>query len=263
MTTAILEIILGLTAACVSGVIGSFALMKRMTLAGDVVSHLALPGLGVALLWRINPLVGAAATLTIGILIIHQLQRKSGLATETAIGVVFIGALAVGTLITPREDLIDALFGGTGPVSISGFIAGMLACALVLLMIFRIRHQMILIIFSPDLAASLGIGVDRINLIYLGLFGTTILLGLRFLGALLMGAMIIVPAATGRYVAKTLDQFLISSSTASVLSVAAGFCIAELWQLPLGPTIVATASALFLLTLAVRQTRTRDSSLRA
>ena len=103
MNVNILSIILGIAAAAVSGVVGSFALMKRMTLAGDVVSHLTLPGLGIAFLWGWNPLIGAAATLAIGILIIHQLQGRSGLATESAIGVVFVGALAVGTsLHQPR-----------------------------------------------------------------------------------------------------------------------------------------------------------------
>ena len=92
-----------------SGLVGSFALMKRMTLAGDVVSHFALPGLGLAFLWHLNPLHGAAVTLAIGIVLIDQLQRRTGLTTETAIGVIFVAALAIGTLVTPTEDLIDAL----------------------------------------------------------------------------------------------------------------------------------------------------------
>lgn len=249
MNVNVLSIILGIAAAAVSGVVGSFALMKRMTLAGDVVSHLTLPGLGIAFLWGWNPLIGAAATLAIGILIIHQLQGRSGLATESAIGVVFVGALAIGTLITPAEDLLDALFGGFEQVTPLGFLLGMDACAAVLITMYVLRHRLILIIFSPDLAASLNIRVARINLIYLGVFGVTILVGLRFLGALLVGAMIIVPAATGRHLAKTLDQFLILSSVASVVAVGSGFAIASRWHFPLGPTIVAAASTLFLVAL--------------
>ena len=255
MTADMMSIILGLAAASVAGVVGSFALMKRMTLAGDVVSHLTLPGLGIAFLWNFNPLAGASVTLAIGIYIIQQLQRRSGLATETAIGVVFVGALAIGTLITPAEDLIDALFGGFQRVNHLGFLLGIDACVLVLIAMYIFRHQLILIIFSPDLAASLNINVARVNLIYLGAFGLTILVGLRFLGALLVGAMMIVPAATGRHLARTLDQFLIASSLASVLSVGCGFAIAARWHFPLGPTIVATASVLFLFALVVRHKR--------
>lgn len=265
MNTAVLSTILGLAAAIASGVIGSFALMKRMTLAGDIVSHLALPGLGIAFLFGINPLWGAAATLAIGIAVIHQLQGRGGLATETAIGVVFVGALAIGTLITPKEDLIDALFGGFSDVTPLGFLLGIDACAAILVVMFVLRHKLILIIFSPDLAASLNINVSRVNLLYLSAFGLTILVGLRFLGALLVGAMIIVPAATGRHLAKTLDQFLVISSAASVLSVGCGFAIASRWHFPLGPTIVATASAMFVLALVARhkQPVTRDLAVTA
>ncbi len=252
MSISILSIILGVAAASASGLVGGFALMKRMTLAGDVVSHLALPGLGVAFLWGINPLIGAAATLAVGILLIDQLQQRSSLATETAIGVVFVAALAIGALLTPTEDLIDALFGGFREVTVSGFVVGLLGCAAVLVTLYGLRHQLILIIFSPDLAASLKIDVRRVNFIYLCTFGVTILLGLRFLGALLVGALIIVPAAVGRHLANTLDRFLIASSVASVAAVGGGFAIASHWNLALGPAIVGVASAMFALSLLKR-----------
>ncbi len=248
-TSAALSVILGLTTAVVAGLVGSFALMKRMTLAGDVVSHLTLPGLGLAFLWGLNPLVGAAATLAIGIILIDQLQRRSGLATETAIGVVFVAALAIGTLLTPTEDLIDALFGGFHEITPLGFAAALIACAAVLAAIFALRHQLILIIFSPDLAATMKIDVARVNFIYLCVFGVTILLGLRFLGALLVGAMIIVPAAIGRRFAASLDGFLLASSLASIVAAGAGFAVASHWKLALGPTIVGIASLMFALSL--------------
>ncbi len=245
-------IVLGLSTAAIAGLVGSFALMKRMTLAGDVVSHLALPGLGLAFLWRINPLLGAAATLAIGVVVIDQLQRRSGLAAESAIGVVFVAALAVGTLLTPREDLIDALFGGFGAITTTGLVLGLLGCVVVAATIYVLRHELILGIFSPDLARSLKINVERVNFLYLCAFGLTILLGLQFLGALLVGALIIVPAAVGRRLANTLDRFLFLSSLTSMICVALGFLISWRWRVPLGPTIVGVASALFALSLVRR-----------
>ena len=253
MTTGtILSVILGLATAIVAGVVGSFALMKRMTLAGDVVSHLALPGLGVAFLWKINPLIGAAATLAIGVVLIDQLPRRSGLATETAIGVVFVTALAIGTLLTPSEDLIDALFGGFQTITPAGFALAVAGCAAALLAMYVLRHKLIVIIFSPDLAASMKINVARVNFIYLAVFGLTILLVLRFLGALLVGAMIIVPAAIGRRFATTLDRFLIASSVASVVAVAIGFATATRSPPSLSPTTIGTESGMFGVSLLER-----------
>lgn len=254
MTTASLfAVILGLVSALVAGLVGSFALMKRMTLAGDVISHLALPGLGLAFLWHFPPLAGAAATLAIGIIFIDQLQRRSGLIVESAIGVVFVAALAIGTLVTPTEDLIDALFGGFGEITTSGFVLGLAGCAVVAATIYVLRHELILGIFSPDLARSLRINLDRANLLYLCSFGLTVLLGLRFLGALLVGAMIIVPPAVARRLTSTLDQFLILSALTSMVSVGLGFAISFRWHLALGPTIVAVASLIFAASLARRR----------
>src|ERR1041384_1392530 len=104
------SIILALLTALAAGLVGSFALMKRMSLAGDVVSHIALPGLGLALLLGFNPLAGAAVALFLGTILIWHLQKFSTVTTEVAIGVIFTAALAIGTVLTPSEDLIEALF---------------------------------------------------------------------------------------------------------------------------------------------------------
>jgi ABC-type Mn2+/Zn2+ transport system permease subunit len=238
-------VVLGLASALVAGLVGSFALMKRITLAGDVISHLALPGLGLAFLWHFQPLAGAALTLAIGIVLIDQLQRRSGLIAESAIGVVFVAALEAGTLVTPTEALLDALFGGFGEVNVIGFVLGLAGCAIVAATIYLLRHELILGIFSPDLARSLKINIDRVNLLYLCSFGLTVLLGLHFLGSLLVGAMIIVPPAVARRLSSTLDQFLILSGLTSMTAAGLGFAISFHWHLPLGPVIVAVASVIF------------------
>jgi zinc transport system permease protein len=248
----VLGIALGLATALAAGMVGSFGLMKRMTLAGDVVSHLALPGLGAAFLWGVNPIAGAAVTVALGIVLIHQLERRSGLAIETAIGVVFVAALAVGALLTPREDLIDALFGGFGAITRIELAIGLLGCVAVMWTLYAMRHKLILIIFSPDMARALKIDVDRVNFLYLCTFGATILIGLRFLGALLVGAMIIVPAATARRLTSSLNRFIILSSAASMVAVGAGFIVSRYLHLALGPAIVGIASAMFGLSLLKR-----------
>jgi ABC-type Mn2+/Zn2+ transport system permease subunit len=238
---------------------GSFALMKRMSLAGDVISHIALPGLGLALVFRINPLVGAAATLLLGTVLIWNLQRSETITTDVAIGVIFTAALAFGTLVTPSEDLIEALFGGFETLTLPWFLVGVASVAAIIGFVWMFRHQLIIGLFSPDLAAATGIKVSRINLSYLLMFSLTVLLGLRFLGALLVGALIIIPAATGRQLTHTLTAFLATSSIASVLSVAIGLSINRFWpainvgpvtlNLSLGPAIISVATLFFLLSL--------------
>jgi ABC-type Mn2+/Zn2+ transport system permease subunit len=253
------SIILALLTALAAGLMGSFALMKRMSLAGDVISHIALPGLGLALLFHINPLIGAAASLLLGTFLIWHLQKGRTLTTDVAIGVIFTAALAVGTLITPSEDLIEALFGGPQKLTLPWFLLGVVAVLGILVFVYSFRHKLILMLFSPELAVATGVNVSRIDLYYLLLFSLTVLLGLRFLGALLVGALIIIPAAIGRQITHTLTAFLTASSIASVLSVLIGFIIngyyprikvgAVTLNLALGPTIISVATVLFLLSL--------------
>jgi ABC-type Mn2+/Zn2+ transport system permease subunit len=255
----IYSLVLMLLTALAAGLVGSFALMKRMSLAGDVVSHIALPGLGLALLFRVNPLVGAAAALLLGTLLIWRLQESGTLTTDVAIGVIFTAALAIGTLLTPSEDLIEALFGGFQSLDIFWFLLGVVAVIVIVWFTFTFRHQLILSLFSPELAAVSGVNVSRLNLYFLLVFSLTVLLGLRFLGALLVGALVIVPAAIGRQLTHTLTKFLLASSAASALSVGVGFAISRLHphitigkataNLAPGPTIISVATLFFLLSL--------------
>jgi ABC-type Mn2+/Zn2+ transport system permease subunit len=246
-TGIIYGIILALLFAVAAGLVGSFALMKRMILAGDVISHVALPGLGLAFLLNFNPLLGAAATLFAGTLLIWQLQKKTGLAVEVAIGVVFAGSLAVGAALTPKEDLVEALFGKFEQLSTLAFLIGVIAALLIICFVLRFKSVLILNLFSPELAAATGIKLNRLNLQFLLVFSLTVLVGLRFMGALLAGALIIMPAATGRRLSDSVSHFLIASSVVSVLAVGLGFllntCVFP--GLSLGPTIVIVSALLF------------------
>ena len=247
------SVVLALLSALAAGLVGSFALMKRMSLAGDVISHVALPGLGLAFLFNANPLLGGAIALFFGTLIIWQLQKSSSLSTETAIGVIFVASVAIGTLLTPEEELIEALFGGFVPLDTTGFLLGLGAATLIISFILAFKDQLILSLFSPELATTSGINVNRLNLFYLLIFSLTILTALQFLGALLVGALIIVPAAIGRQLTHTLNAFLVASAIASVFSVGLGLFVSHYHNLPLGPTIVSIASLCFVLSLLKRK----------
>lgn len=243
------SIILALMTAVAAGLVGSFALMKRITLAGDVMSHVALPGLGLAFLWKINPLIGGAATLLVGTILIWHLEKRTELTTDTAIGVIFAASVALGAIVTPEGDLIDALFGGFKTPSFIEFGIGIIASLLIIAFILAFKNKLIIGLFSPELASATGINVSRLNLYFLLIFSLTVILGLQFLGALLAGALLIVPAAVGRQLAHTLPGFLIASVVASLASVGIGFTLASRYNLSLGPAIVISSAALFVLSL--------------
>ncbi|HTX14238.1 MAG TPA: metal ABC transporter permease [Candidatus Baltobacteraceae bacterium] len=251
----ILFLLLALLFGLAAGLVGCFALMKRMLLAGDVISHLALPGLGAAFLFKVNPLIGGATTLFLGTLLVWQLQKKTGLTTDATIGVVFAAALAIGAAVTPRQDLIDALFGELQQVSPRGFLLGLAATLVVALSLFLLKDRLALAIFSPDLAATTGVNVDRVNLSFLLVFSLTVLIGLRFMGTLLASALIILPAAAARQLTEKLSNFLVVSAAISLVSVLAGFLLnAFVLKLSiLGPTIVLFSAFFFALSMLAKK----------
>ena len=143
------SIILALFAAGAAGLVGAFALMKRTVLAGDVMSHVAIPGLGLAIIWNFNPLIGGALTLFIGAFIISRLERRATVSSEAAIGVIFASSVALGALLlNSEEELIDALFGGFSKLSPGEFVFGIAASVFVIGALWFFRNKLIINLFS-------------------------------------------------------------------------------------------------------------------
>jgi ABC-type Mn2+/Zn2+ transport system permease subunit len=240
---------LSVSMAAAAGLVGCFALMRKMTLAADAMSHIALPGIGVALLFRFNPVLGALAMLIVGTLLIWALQTETRISIETIVGVVFAVALAVGSMIASGEQLLDALFGTAGTLSSLEMVLGLGAAALVIVFVFKARHSLVVSLVSADIALTSGINVARLDLLFLLAFALTVALGLRFLGVLLMGSLIIIPAATARRLAHNLPRMLSVSVGVAVTSAVIGMYAGSTLHRETGPLIIAVAGAIFFLSL--------------
>ncbi|HUO67201.1 MAG TPA: metal ABC transporter permease [Gammaproteobacteria bacterium] len=251
LDVASFALLLGMAAA--AGLIGCFALMRRMSLAADAMSHVALPGIGIALILHMSPLVGAIAMLLVGALLIWALEQRTRIATETVTGVVFSMALAVGSLLASGEELIDALLGGTSTVAAWELALGIAAAAAVIVFIVRARNSLLVSLVSPEIAMTSGVDVARLDLYFLLAFALTVGLGLRYLGVLLMGSMIIIPPAVARRFARNLNGMFAWSIAVAVLSTAAGTYAAALVGRQSGPFIVMIAGGLFGVSLLRRQ----------
>ena len=244
---------LSVAMAAAAGLVGCFAIMRRMSLAADPLSHVALPGIGVALALGIHPLFGATAMLFFGALLIWALERKTRLATETIIGVVFSAALAVGSLMSSGEELIEALFGGPESITPGELAFGVPAALAVVFFVLKWKSRLVLIVVSPEIARTSGINVARLELLFLETFALTIALGLRYLGALLMGSLIIIPAATAKRMARSLTGMLVWAVAIAVVDTVLGTALSRLVHRPTGPVIISVGTSLFLLSLLRRQ----------
>ncbi len=242
-------LLLSIGVAIAAGLIGCFVVMRRMALAADALSHVALPGIGVALALHVNPVFGASAMLFFGALLVWALESRARVGTETIIGIVFSAALAVGSMMASGEDLVDALFGSAGVLRWPEILFVLAVASAVVAFVMTHRHSLIVMLVSPDVARTAGVNVNRLNLLYLQMFALTIALGLRYLGVLLMGALIIIPAATAKRLARNLDQMLVIAVLAAVIATVSGTWLAAWLHRETGPLIVTVAASCFLLSL--------------
>jgi len=247
MTTE--SLLLSMAVAIAAGLVGCFAVMRRMTLAADPLSHIALPGIGMALALHIHPIFGAVTMLFFGAFLVWALEDRARAATETMIGVVFSAALAVGALMSSGEDLIEALFGGAGALSRSEIMFGYVAVTSIILFFITQKNRLVIMLVSPDVASTAGINVRRLNFLFLQTFALAIALGLRYSGVLLMGALIIIPAATAKGLARNLNSMLWMAISFAIAATLLGTWMAGRLHRETGPLIVTVAAAMFFLSL--------------
>jgi ABC-type Mn2+/Zn2+ transport system permease subunit len=213
--------------------------------------HLILPATQGVPDQELSPFLGGGTTLLLGTLLIWQLQKKTGFSTDAMIGVVFATSVASEAALTPQEDLVEALFGKFEPLSPFAFTTGAVAILAIIGFVYWFKDELTLILFSPELASAAGVNLDRLNLYFLLAFSLTVLVGLRFMGGLLAGSLIIIPAATGRRLGSNMSGFLLASCGASLGAVGIGFLLNNyvLHAASLGPVIVITSAVFFGLSL--------------
>jgi len=245
-------IFVGALVGASSGFLGSFMVLKRMSLVGDALSHVALPGLALGLTLGINPMFGALAALTIAVLGIWYLGEKTEVYSEALVGVFFTASLAIGILITPEPELLEALFGNLGKIGYSDGLITIGAAAMIFLVTSRISQKLLLGVVSEDLARSTGVKMSTVNLVYLLLVGLVVALGVKFVGTLLTGALVIVPAAAAKNLAGSLRSYHWLSIFIGTISVVAGIFIAGFLGLPSGPIVVLFSILCFALSYAFK-----------
>jgi ABC-type Mn2+/Zn2+ transport system permease subunit len=249
----ILSLIVGIFVGGAAGYLGSLMITRRMALVGDALGHVALPGMGLALLLHIDPSFGAFAFLLFGILLIWRLGEKTPLSIETLVGIVFVSSLAVGFLIVPEPELLESLIGDISKVSPSMTVISLLLSGIVFWLVRRVYSGIMLLNISEDLAAVEGMARERYNLLYLLAVAMIVSLGVKVTGSLLVGALVILPPAIARMISTNLKQYAYGSIAFGVISNVAGVLIYELTRFPAGPSIILVNSSLFAALLLLKK----------
>ncbi|MBI2054752.1 MAG: metal ABC transporter permease [Candidatus Sungbacteria bacterium] len=241
----------GLGTAVAAGFLGVFMIMKRMSLVSDALSHVALPGIALALIFNLNPFIGAFAFLLLAAVLISGLEKRTNLPIDAIVGVLFSAALAAGILLTPEPELLEALFGDLTkitPLEAWITIASSLAVVVITVLISR---RIMFSIAAPDLWHASKLRVQLANFVFLLMLALVVALGIKFVGTLLMGTLTIIPAAAAKNVAKNLYSFGIISMAFAAVSVMLGVGAVYLWGVAAGPAVIIASAGIFLLTLVL------------
>ena len=235
-----------------AGYLGSLMVLEKMALVGDALSHVALPGLALGILFNFNPFLGAFAFLFVSAVIIWHLQRVTKLSFETLLGATFTLSLAIGIIIIPEHELLEALFGDITKVTWIETIAAITISIVAVFLTRAIYKKLVLGMISEDLAISKGIKVAEINLMYLCLVSLVVAIGIKIVGTLLVGFLVIVPAAAARNLSSDLFRYSVLSSIFGAVSASSGILLSSYLDLPPGPMVVFSGIAVFLGTVLAK-----------
>lgn len=253
--TAFLSLITAVAVGASAGYVGSLMVLRRMALVGDALSHVALPGLALGLILGFTPVVGAFAFVLVAAVLTWSIERSTRLPVDAIVGVLFVLALAIGVLLTPDPDLLEALFGNLTAVGPLTTVLTVAVAAAVILLLRAVYRSLVLSVISPDLAASAGVATSRVSLLYFVLVSTTVAVAIQVSGTLLAGALVIVPAAGAKMLGSNLRSFTLLAAIFGVVSALLGTSGAFATTLPPGPLVVLAGVALFLGAWAVRALR--------
>lgn len=241
----------GILVGIICGITGCFIILRGMALMGDAISHAVLPGVAIAYALGFSYFIGAMATGVLTALGIGYVSQKSILKHDTAIGVLFTAAFALGVvLITLRRgtgvDLWHILFGNVLAVSRADlwmtFIIGILIMAGILLF----YKQLLLSTFDPTMAEAIGMPTHLIHYSLMFMLSLVTVASLKTVGIVLVVAMLVTPGATAYLLTYRLPVMLFLSALFGVVSAVLGVFFSFVYDVATGASIVLVASLIFL-----------------
>ena len=248
----------GVLLAASAGPLGSFVVWRRMSYFGDTLAHASLLGVAFGLLLDVNPFYAVIAVTLVLALVLVWLERRPQLSVDTLLGIMAHSALALGLVVVAlmsnvRGDLMAYLFGDLLSVTFTDIWMIAIGVSAVLLILWWQWRNLLSMTVSPELAHVDGVNLVRARTVLMLVTALTIGLAMKFVGALIITSLLIIPAATARRFARTPEQMAAYAVLVGVLAVTGGLAFSAFYDTPAGPSVVLSAAVLFVLSLSRKQ----------
>jgi manganese/zinc/iron transport system permease protein len=253
-----------------SGVVGAFMLLRKKALVGDVASHAALPGIGIAYLTveALSPgsgkslpwlLVGASASATCGVIVTSLIQRTRLIKEDAALGIVLSLFFGVGIVLLTviqgmktgsAAGLNDFIFGKAAAMTATDVTLIAAASAVVLIVCCLLFKEFAVLCFDEEYAEALGWPVKRLDLLLTGLVVAVTVIGMQSVGLLLVVALLVIPPTAARFWSNRLGPMVLIAGAIGGSSASIGVLLsAMIPRLAAGAVIVLMGSLAFAISL--------------
>ncbi|MEC6795839.1 zinc ABC transporter permease subunit ZnuB [Photobacterium sp. S4TG1] len=245
-------LIAGIGIALLAGPLGSFVVWRKMAYFGDTLSHASLLGIALGFLFNINLNLALVICCLVLAVILVTLQKQRYVATDTLLGILAhsalsLGLVAVSFLDNVRIDLMAYLFGDLLAVTTTDLMWIYGGGVIVLALLIYLWRPLLSMTISEEMAQVEGVNVDLMRLLLMLMVGMVIAVAMKFVGALIITSLLIIPAATARRFAHSPEAMAVIASIIGSISVMIGLAMSWHYDTPAGPSVVVSAAALFML----------------
>jgi len=245
----IYSLIAGISIGGVAGYLGSLMLQKRMSLAAGPLSHLAFPGVALAIVYGFDISLGAFPFIILGAVFIWILENKTKVPMDTLTALVFTVGVGASFLFLPIEEAEQALVGNISSIGpLETTLTFLFSLGIFFLIKSKMREMMIIGV-SEDLAQIEGISVKKNSLIFIFSLAIIVALGVKLVGALLTIALVSIPAASAKNLSWSLKSFTVFSFLFGILAPLFGISFAKLFAMPAGILTILISAVFFLVTV--------------
>ena len=235
----------------VSGIIGSFIVLRKMALMGDALSHAVLPGVAISYMLGINMLVGASIFGLIAAILIQFISARSTLKSDTSIGIILSTFFALGIILITRAqsgiDLNHVLFGNILAVPSSELMQSFWVMVGVIVIVVLFYKELLISSFDPIVSKAYGLNTTFYHYLLMFLLSIVTVSSLSQVGVVLVIAMLVIPAATAYLWTNKLSHMIVVASVIGAIIGIVGTYISFNYNLPTSATIVLVGATLFVL----------------
>jgi zinc transport system permease protein len=240
----------GVAVALATGPLGCFIMWKKMAFFGDAISHSAILGVAVGLVWGIDISISIIISALVFSLFIHMLNKEKLFTSDAVLGLITSGAMACGLIIIAvfvpaKFNILNLLFGDILATSYHDIIIMYTGSFLVISGLIWIWKPLLLATINEDLARVEGVNVPLISLIFTAMVALIVALCIKIVVVLLVSSLLIMPACIARIFSKTPENMAVFASVFGVIAIFIGIYFSLKMDTPAGPSMVVALLVIF------------------